>query len=153
MKRTIFLFLGISLFSLFCKNSPTSESGKEANRESKADSLYKLVIHLHDEAMPKMGKIIGFQKQAQQKLDSINLLATKKKDPQTLQLLLQLDSLLFQLKAAEKGMNDWMDAFDPDPKFESAVAEEAYWEDQQLKTQKMRDAIMDALDSANARLP
>jgi hypothetical protein len=112
------------------------------------DSLYKAVLKLHDEAMPKMGKLIGLQKAAQSKIDSLG----KLKDANSQQLLARLTQLKAQLAAAEKGMNDWMEQFNPDP--DSTVTKDpaAYFADQKAKAQLMRDNIFIALDSAAAIL-
>jgi hypothetical protein len=98
--------------------------------------------------MPKMGKLIGLQKAAQSKIDSLG----KLKDADSQQLLARLIQLKAQLAAAEKGMNDWMEQFNPDP--DSTVTKDpvAYFADQKARAQLMRDNIFIALDSAAAIL-
>ena len=68
--------MGLAMWLVACQN-PTSSgpSGDQANRQplSAEDSLYRQVMDVHDEVMPKMGKIRGAQQQAQQRLDSLAL--------------------------------------------------------------------------------
>jgi hypothetical protein len=106
------------------------------------------LLKLHDEAMPQMGKLIGLQKKAEAQIDSLN----KLEDAASKQLLARMQQLKSQLAAAEKGMNDWMEQFNPDP--DSTVTKDpaAYFADQKAKAQLMRDYIFVALDSAAAIL-
>jgi hypothetical protein len=114
------------------------------------DSLYKEVISFHDEAMPKMGKLIGYQKTLQAKIDSLGKMAPSKMDEASKALKTRYEKLLSDLKTAEKEMNDWMDSFNPDPKFPSKEDLEKYWTDQHQKAKKMRDDILKSIDSAKA---
>lgn len=120
--------------------------------KDRADSLYKAVIALHDEAMPKMGKLMGYKKSLEQKIDSVTALMERSKDESLQQLRNQYKDLLARVSAAEKGMNDWMSQFEPDPKLPSKAEIENYFDDQRQKAQKMRDDFMSALDSAQSKL-
>jgi hypothetical protein len=131
---------------------PTGNNAAEAAATTREDSLYKDVIALHDEAMPKLGKIMGYEKTVQAKIDSLNTHLETRKDEIARDLRTQYEALLDQLKTAEKGMNDWMEGFDPDPKMANKEAIISYFEDQKAKAQKMKDDMFIALDSAAAKL-
>lgn len=149
--KTIALFL---LTSVLACNSPASNetAPQPVQQATKEDSLYKTVIGYHDEAMPKMGKLMGYQKALQKKIDSLSGILLAKKDESASTLKKEYERIQEQLRSAEKGMNDWMDTFDPDPKIPSKEKLLEYWEDQEIKAKKMRDDIMSSLDSAKAHL-
>lgn len=157
MKSILFIITGAVLFTLAaCNSQPSGDhaghNAAEAAATTREDSLYKDVIALHDEAMPKVGKLMGYEKTVQAKIDSLNTHLATRKDEVARDLRTQYETLLAQLKAAEKGMNDWMEGFDPDPKMPSKEEIVKYFEDQKAKAQKMKDDMFIALDSAAAKL-
>jgi hypothetical protein len=119
---------------------------------TREDSLYKAVLALHDEVMPKMGKLIGYKKNLEQRIDSLTQLISKKASANQQKLREEYKELLTRVSAAEKGMNDWMEQFNPDPQLPTQSEMEKYFEDQKMKAQQMRDAIMEALDSSKSKL-
>ena len=123
---------------LACQNSSAPKQ-ETSTAQSLEDSLYKAVIALHDEAMPKLGKIKGYQKTLERRIDSLNTILARKKDASTQKLKSSYTDMLTQLKNAEKSMNDWMDSFKPDPQLPSKADLEKYWTDQKNSAQKMRD--------------
>lgn len=144
----LYLILAGILFSCQSETRQTEKS----TIITREDSLYKAVIALHDEAMPKIGKLKGYQKTMEARIDSLNKVLSHKKDATTQKLKGEYESLVAQLKAAEKGMNDWMDSFQPDPKLPSKSDLEKYWTEQKAGAQKMRDDIINAIDSSKAWL-
>jgi ribosome-associated translation inhibitor RaiA len=147
-----FLMTGV-LFAACHGDGHQTQTATTRAITSLEDSLYKDVIALHDETMPKMGKIIGYKKAIQLKIDSLNAYLATKKDKGAAALKEEYQNLLVQLNTAEKGMNDWMDGFDPDPQLPTKKELVTYFEDQKLKAKKMKDDIFSALDSAAAKLP
>jgi hypothetical protein len=142
----------VILVTIFCSCQNNKTADSKATTTSIEDSLYKAVIALHDEVMPKIGKIKGYQKTVQGKIDSLTGVLQHEKNTAAKNLKSNYESLLDQLNTAEKGMNDWMDGFDPDPKLSSKEAIEKYWVDQKAKAKKMRDDILNAIDSSKANL-
>lgn len=138
------------LIAVACSSAPTPATETTQKPQSLEDSLYHEVIGYHDEAMPKMGKLVGYQKALQQKIDSLNALTRGKKDETTLALKEKYQQLQSDLKKAEKGMNDWMDSFEPDPKLPSKQELEQYWKNQQQKAKKMRDDMLSSIDSTRS---
>ena len=131
---------------LACQNSSAPKQ-ETSTAQSLEDSLYKAVIALHDEAMPKLGKIKGYQKTLERRIDSLNTILARKKDASTQKLKSSYTDMLTQLKNAEKSMNDWMDSFKPDPQLPSKADLEKSWTDQKNSAQKLRDDIVNAIDS------
>lgn len=148
MKKLIALSLVAGALAMGSCGSDAEKAKENADAQvaSLGDSLYKQVMDLHDEAMPKMGKLKGLQTAAQAQIDSLTKL--KKADLQP--MIDKLTALKAQLAAAEKGMDDWMTQLDME-KVNAAIDEKArYFTDQKAKAQKMRDDIFAALDSAAA---
>ena len=135
-----------------CQNATKDAANSPSKATTKEDSLYKAVIALHDEAMPKIGKIKGYQKTLQAKIDSLNTVLQDQKNEAAKKLKSNYEVLLAQLNAAEKSMNDWMDSFNPEPKLPSKAEIDKYWEHQKMKAQKMKDDIINAIDSSKARI-
>ena len=109
------------------------------------DSIRGLVMAAHDVAMPKMGKLKGYQDLLSVKIDSL------KQAKADAAVIAQFEGLKTMLADAEKGMNDWMDAFEYEPEM-SADSARVYMLDQQAKAEKMSKAILASLDSAQVVL-
>lgn len=120
---------------------------------TKADSLYNEVIGYHDEAMPKIGKLQGYQKTLQQKIDSLDKQLEKQKNAASAAIKKRYEITLRQLQTAEKEMDQWMDSFQPEPAIPSKADLEKYWERQKSSAKKMRDDILQAVDSAKTIIP
>lgn len=146
---------GLVLLAVACKNSPKeaeTTGGESQNAaavvSSPTDSLFEEIVGYHDEAMPKMGKLRGFQKTAQQRIDSL----AKLKDNASVSLRAEYTKLLKQLKDADKEMMDWMDNFQPEPTFSVADSLKIYYESEKVKAKNMRDHFFEALDSAAKKM-
>jgi hypothetical protein len=110
------------------------------------------VIALHDAVMPKMGKLIGYKKALQAKIDSVDNSLKSKKRMEAASEENQYVKLLAQVEAAEKAMNDWMDQFNPDPNLPGKEEMIQYFEDQKARAAAMKQEVLAALDSAAAHL-
>jgi len=155
MKSLFYTFLTILCIIAFaCKEANTNNPGNDATKKvmTKEDSAYTEALDIHDEVMPKMGKIIGYQKKAQQRLDSVAQLLKKNGLAGAKEFKQRVDSLLFELKLAERGMNDWMQGFTAEPKLPTTEERTAYFEDQKVKALKMKDKFFTALDKAKVIL-
>ncbi len=146
---------GLGLLAVACKNSPKdaeTTGGESQNAaavvNSPTDSLFEEIAGYHDEAMPKMGKLRGFQKTAQQRLDSLATL----KDNTSVSLRAEYTKLLEQLKGADKEMMDWMDNFRPDSTFSLPDSLIIYYESEKVKAKNMRNHFFEALDSAAKKM-
>ena len=117
-----------------------------AEERSATDSLFDQVVAFHDEAMPKMGKLKGFEDLAKLKIDSLG----KVGNAEAKALKAGYEKLLVALQRAQKGMNDWMDGFQPD-KYENQDSLMAYYQSEKVKAKAMRDDIFAVMDSATAK--
>ncbi len=114
--------------------------------KSENDSLYEAVAGFHDEAMPKMGKLMSYTDLAKLKIDSLSKLS----DAKSKALKVEFQQLLAALEHAQKGMNDWMGNFKPD-KYTDADSLKTYYTEEKAKAQAMRNDIFAVLDSAVAK--
>lgn len=114
--------------------------------------MYQAVMDLHNETMAKYGKLLGYEKKAQQKVDSINQYLQKNncKCEGVREALKNGSTLANELKAAEKNMNDWMGQFNPDPKMATTEERAAYFLDQKEKATIMKDGFFKALGKADS---
>ncbi|MFT4023049.1 MAG: hypothetical protein QM664_04595 [Flavihumibacter sp.] len=111
------------------------------------DSLYKLVIDGHDEAMARMGRIKGLKADVETKLDSVKKLpAGKLKEELTASYKL----LGAKLDTAYQSMNNWMKHFDPDSAKADAAKRVAYLQGELDKVNKVKEAIAGSLSKADS---
>lgn len=110
------------------------------------DSLFQEVMHGHDTAMAKMGKLKGYQEQFQQKIDSVKKL--KSAGARTIESAYA--STKQKLKDAETGMNKWMDEFQIDSAQDNMEQRLKYLADEKIRVEKVRDQIFDALREADS---
>jgi hypothetical protein len=154
MKRIFSLFSGaVILLAVACGGAEQKDNGHEgmsqnaaAEAKSPTDSLFDEVVGLHDEAMPKMGKLKGYADLAKLKIDSLGKLS----DSKSKALKAEFEKLLAGLDLAQKGMNDWMDGFQHD-KYADADSLKTYYMGEKAKAQAMRDDIFAVLGSAAAK--
>ncbi len=139
MKKILAILLLAGLIA--CGEQDETHTHGPASSTDPIDSLRKLVMSAHDVAMPKMGKLSGYQKMLTQQIDSLGRVGGNAAT------ISRYEALRSQLAAAEKGMMDWMDQFDYEPEL-PADSVRLYFLDQQLKAEKMRDDVLAALDSA-----
>ena len=137
-------FAAMLFFACNSASHSHPEGTPQASPKSATDSLYEAVIALHDEAMPKMGKLMGYEKAAQQKIDSL----AKLRIAEAQLLKGRYQALHDQLQKAQAGMNTWMDQFEPDPQNLSPDSLLKYWNNQKTLAQAMRNEIFRAMDSA-----
>jgi hypothetical protein len=147
--------MAATLFFAACgENEHRHEGGGKSMNEAAApemsenDLLFEEVVALHDEAMPKMGKLKGYIKDLEQKIDSLSSL----KDAGSKALKAEYDTLLTGLKSAEKGMFDWMDHFQPEIEGVSEDSLKNYYTGEKVKAKAMRNDIFNMLDSAASKL-
>ena len=150
--KGIIIITAVALFFTSCSNKQTTghedHNAAEKKATTREEQLYNEVMELHDAAMPKMGKLIGYKKQVQAKIDSLTIALKNKKDETGHELKRKYEQLKIELDSAENGMNAWMENFNPDPKLPTKADMEKYFEDQKNKAQKMKDNMFKALDKA-----
>jgi len=113
------------------------------------DSLFRDVMEGHDDGMARMGKMAGYRKKISQQLDSIGKLTPSTVHDKLKITLQQLDD---QLKAAENGMNEWMDGFVLDSADNEAANRRSYLQAEKYKVTQVRDRILEAVQRADSIL-
>ena len=137
MKTYLSLFLMITLFAVSC-----GEKKKEAK-----DELYDKVMAVHDEIMPKMGDIMKYKKQLQEKVDALS--AAEEIDSAKIS---ELEQAIADLDHSHEEMMGWMRQFDND--FEGMVNEDImkYLNTQMDKIKKVGEVTNAALKNAEDML-
>jgi hypothetical protein len=144
------LFTG-SLFISCGENEHAHDHGGEsrnaaAEPASPTDSLLKEVFVYHDEAMPKMGKLKGYEDLAKLRIDSLSKLG----DAGSKALKADYERLMASLRNAQQEMDDWMGGFKAE-KFADKDSLYQYYLSEKDKAKAMRNSVFNALDSAKAR--
>lgn len=153
MIKGIILPVMVLALMIACNNEKSHEGHgpkKEAPKNA-ADSLYNDVMAGHDEVMPKMGKIRGAQKEAQQMLDSVAKLPAKAQAAAA-ELKSKLESLINDLNYADFAMDKWMVEFNMDSAKDNLEQRVKYLAEEKLKVTKVKEAILGGLARADSLL-
>jgi hypothetical protein len=110
------------------------------------DSLYRQVMDIHDEVMPKMGKVRGAQQRAQQRLDSL----AGQPSSNTKAYRRQLEQLINDLNYADFAMDKWMVEFNIDSAKDNKALRMQYLKDELEKVNKVKAAILGGLAGADS---
>jgi biopolymer transport protein ExbD len=146
--RTLFVFLCLS--ALACQPTTTNTNNSTTTTEAKIlspanDSLYTLVVKIHDDIMPENATISSLQQQLKKVLPTLK---QDKKD--------RLLPILADLQIAYDGMMDWMRQFKntefnaDEYKLWSPQQTRDYLLDQQLKIQKVDSDMRKSIANAKA---
>ncbi len=150
--RFIIAFTALVVFTA-CQNSsgghdhdadhPTEAALRQP--QTAEDSLYRQVMDVHDEVMPKMGKIRGAQQKARQRLDSLALQGS----PAGKQYRRQLEKLINDLNNADFAMDKWMIEFNIDSAKDNKPLRMQYLRSELEKVNKVKAAILGSLSGAD----
>lgn len=147
MKLCIFFALA---FLVSCADSSSGDrkNGYSDTPKNPEDSLFQDVMALHDQAMAKMGKLAGYRKQFDSRIDSLK----KVKSPAGESLTKQYGEISSNLKVAEDKMNTWMEEFSIDSAQDDVQRRIAYLESEKAKVAVVRDEIYSVLSRADSVL-
>jgi hypothetical protein len=109
------------------------------DRKNAADALDKEVMQIHDEVMPKMGKVLTYRKRINNKIDSCRTQACKD----------SLQPISYALSKADEDMMQWMRNFERPEGLDTA---EAYLTVQKQEIEKVRALVEEGLKNAEAVL-
>jgi hypothetical protein len=157
MKSFLVGFSFLSLSLLACNNAGQNEhEGHEHHDQNEkpltlADSLYNEVMAAHDEVMPKMGKVRGAQKRAQELVDSISQLKGEALKV-NLPLKKSLEQLVSDLNYADYAMDQWMTDFNLDSGSTNQEVRIKYLSDEKGRVAKVKEAILNSLAKADTLL-
>ena len=118
-------------------------TGYSDKPQTKEDSLFKDVMHDHDEGMARMGKLSVSIRQLKAKTDS---LIKAKRNPETERKILE------ELEYAEMAMNTWMREFNMDTLKDQANRRIDYLESEKQKVARVRSNILESIRKADSLL-
>jgi hypothetical protein len=104
-------------------------------RQKIVDALDKEVMKVHDEVMPKMGKVLDYKKEINQKIEACKTQACKD----------SLQEISYLLTRADEDMMQWMRAFERPVGLDSA---EAYYQAQKEVVIKVKAEVEEGLIAA-----
>lgn len=137
------------LFAAACSDSSDErKDGFSETPKNPEDSLFQEVMDGHDEAMAKMGRIAGYRKQIDQKIDSLKKVKTSAKAS----VEKAYEKLSTELKEAEDHMNIWMQEFSIDSAQDNIERRLQYLNSEKSKVNKVRDEIFSVLSKADSLL-
>jgi len=142
---------GIALFALAAcgeDHSGHRKDGFSETAKTPEDSLFQKVMDGHDEAMAKMGKLSGYRKQVESRIDSLKQVKSSAKAD----LSRQYEELKEKLKLAEDGMNQWMHEFSIDSAQDDIDRRMEYLRSEQVKVEKVKEDIFSVLQRADSAL-
>ena len=157
MKSNLLVLLALSISLLSCQSATENQHeghsghGKGNEPKTPADSLYVQVMEIHDQVMPKMGKIRGAQKQAQQFLDSLSGLPARQ-SVATATYKQRLETLVSDLNYADFAMDKWMVEFNLDSAKDNQALRIAYLRSELDKVSNVKKAILGSLSKADSLL-
>lgn len=140
----------VVLLAIACSNNESSDrkDGFTKGPQSAEDSLFDEVMHGHDTAMAKMGKLGRYKKEVTAKLDSLKAVGGKK----WADVEQSLNGLKTDLQEAEDGMNKWMEDFDIDSAQDNIERRLEYLKDEKIKVDEVKRKIFQTLDKADSLL-
>lgn len=157
MKSFLVAVSFLSLSVLACNNANQHEHegqhdhGKDEKPLTLADSLYNEVMAAHDAVMPKMGKVRGAQKRAQELIDSISGLKGQDLKANQ-QWKKELEQLVSDLNYADYAMDQWMTDFNMDSGSTNQEVRTKYLSDEKGRVTKVKEAILNSLAKADSLL-
>lgn len=129
-------------------SSEERKDGYSERATNPEDSLFEEVMHGHDTAMAKMGRLSRYRKDVDAKLDSLE----KKGSKASASLKSTLKELGADLKRAEDGMNQWMQDFDIDSAQENVERRIDYLKNEKIKVDDVKEKILETLKRADSLL-
>lgn len=145
----VFISATIVILLASCgEDSQERKDGYSDNAKNPEDSLFQEVMDGHDEAMAKMGKIAGYRKQIDRKMDSLKKIKSSAK----VRIEKRLQELGAELKDAEEQMNTWMEEFSIDSAQDNIERRLAYLKSEKSKVEKVKAKIFSTIDKADSTL-
>ncbi len=138
-------------------NNEAKEADHSAHDTAKKEALTPLdsldmeVNNVHDEVMPKMGRVRGAGQRAQAALDSLAKLPAKAQAAAT-GLKTALEQLINDLNTADYDMNKWMMEYKLDSAKDNPELRMKYLQAEKVKVEKVKNAILGGLARADSLL-
>ena len=128
------------MLGIACKqNNPHHHDSHGDNLQG--NSLQEEILKIHDELMPKMGKIFSLKEALQKKLDETPDLTEEKKE--------EIKTAIHNLEKADQAMRDWMHSDNPPADSLGEEGIQKYLEEQKKEILKVKDDMLKALEMAS----
>lgn len=123
-----------------------STCGPSGNKEAETDEIYREVMEIHDEVMPKMQDIMNLKEKMRIKIDSM---ASSGVDQSAID---KMEKMITQLDEADEAMMNWMRNFNTD--YEEMSKEEItnYLNEQKEEITEVKDQMQTAIKEAESML-
>ena len=144
----LFIFIATILFASCADTSEDRKDGFSQTPKNPEDSLFQDVMDQHDEAMSKMGKLAGYRKQFDQKIDSLKKVKSATKES----LENKYEEISGELKLAEDRMNTWMQEFSIDSAQDNIERRLEYLEAERTKVTRVKEEILSVLAKADSAM-
>jgi flagellar capping protein FliD len=137
------------IFLISCGgDSEDRKDGYSETSRNPEDSLFQEVMDGHDSAMAKMGKLSGYRKQLDKKIDSLKDVKSSAKA----KLEDKFTKLNAELKEAQDEMNTWMQEFSIDSAQDDMTRRLEYLKSEKFKVEKVKKKIFTAVEKADSVL-
>ncbi len=98
-----------------------------------------VIMHVHDEVMPKIAKVLALRKRIQHKIDSVT----------STNNLAHLQTVSYALTKADAAMMNWMRSYQIPAKSDTAIA---YLKAQEIEINRISAAIYESIQLADSTL-
>jgi len=142
----LLIFLAFIILASCGDNSTERKDGFSETAKNSEDSLFQDVMDQHDEAMSKMGKLAGYRKQFDAKLDSLKKVKSSAKES----IQKNYEAISAELQQAEDKKNTWMQEFSIDSAQDDTKRRLEYLESEKIKVTKVKEEILSALSKADS---
>ena len=142
----LLIFLAFIILVSCGDNSTERKDGFSETAKNSEDSLFQDVMDQHDEAMSKMGKLAGYRKQFDAKLDSLKKVKSSAKES----IQKNYEAISAELQQAEDKMNTWMQEFSIDSAQDDTKRRLEYLESEKTKVTKVKEEILSVLSKADS---
>ncbi|MBL3656613.1 hypothetical protein [Fulvivirga sediminis] len=151
-KIQIIVFILLSVIACkkgkFTENRDIEIENKEVPPEKRAEKdLYDEVMDVHDEAMPKMDRLMKLKGQLQEKYD-----IGKDQEKATENDLEKYHEAIKKLEKADEAMMEWMHKFEPQEDNTDHDKVMEYYQDQKESIIKVNEQMEEAMKNAEATL-
>jgi hypothetical protein len=123
----------------------TNSCGPNLKNENK--KTREVLIAVHDEVMPQMGKLKSYEKKATQKLEVLRA----ESSTDSLQIA-KFSKLVEELDAAYEGMFVWMRQYEVEDGDKEPLVIKAYLEEQMIQVTEVNQNIKNVLQKAEMEL-
>ena len=150
--KKIFFSLLILVGLVACTSTENKDKAKAPDQPmTLVDSLLQQVEEGHDVGMAKIGKLHISKEKVQHLIDSISKLPAKTQDAAKTYVA-KLKEAISDLDYADMAMDKWMTEYEPDSAIGNKDQRLVYLQDEAMKVNKVKAAILNSMQKADSLL-